>query len=160
MNAAVHRTHRVFGVVAFQAEVHTLGLLLCPVTIMIAAAIGGRAGIWFFMIVGSMENFPQAGIGLCVLQMLLGTIGEKNRALTISLYTMAVTLSNSLMPYLGVQLYNALGADRQAFFTFNTICVVWRILSTSLFIFRYFLYKKKPSLFLCTEETERLSAGN
>lgn len=137
-----------------------LGLLLCPVTIMIAAAIGGRAGIWFFMIAGSMENFPQAGIGLCVLQMLLGTIGEKNRALTISLYTMAVTLSNSLMPYLGVQLYNALGADRQAFFTFNTICVVWRILSTSLFIFRYFLYKKKPSLFLCTEEAERLSAGN
>ena len=30
MDAAVHRTHRIFGVVAFQAEVHTLGLLLCP----------------------------------------------------------------------------------------------------------------------------------
>lgn len=130
-----------------------LGLMLCPATIMIAAVIGGKAGIWFFMIVGSMENFPQAGIGLCVLQMLLSTIGEKNRALTISLYTMVITLSNSLMPFLGVQLYNALGADRKAFFLFYAIAQVWRILSTSLFTFRYLLYKKRPELFTISEET-------
>lgn len=118
------------------------GLMLCPPTIMAAALMGGQAGIWFFMLFGSALNFPQACIGLCVLQMLLGSIGEKNRALTISLYTMAITLSNSIMPYLGVQLYNALGADTRAFYLFNSIAWVWRICSTGLFIWRYRLYKK------------------
>lgn len=121
-------------------------LMLCPPTIMAAALMGGQAGVWFFMLFGSALNFPQACIGLCVLQMLLGSIGEKNRALTISLYTMAITLSNSIMPYLGVQLYNALGADLRAFYIFNSIAWVWRICSTSLFIWRYRLYKKKHPL--------------
>lgn len=121
-------------------------LMLCPVAIMAAVMIGGNAGIWFFMLFGSALNFPQACIGLCVLQMLLGSIGEKNRALTISLYTMVITLSNSIMPYLGVQLYNVLGADLQAFYIFNSIALVWRVGSTGLFLWRYRLYKKNHPL--------------
>jgi len=123
-----------------------LALFLCPLTIMTAVLIGGKAGILLFLICGSAENFPQACIGLCVLQMLLGVISDKNRALVISLYTMVITLSNSLMPFLGVKLYTLLGGDLQAFYTFNTIVAVWRTFSTSLFFFRYFLYKKKPGL--------------
>lgn len=131
------------------------GLLLCPATIMAARAIGGKAGIWFFMIVGSAENFPQACIGLCVLQMLLAVIPDRNRALTISLYTMTITLSNSLMPLLGVRLYNALGGGEAAFFTFNGIVFIWRLFSTSLFVFRYLLSRKKPELFRLSEEERR-----
>ena len=134
------------------------GLLWCPVTIMAARAIGGDAGRWFFMIAGSMENFPQACIGLCILQMLLAVIPDKNRALTISLYTMTITLSNSLMPLLGVRIYNALGGGEQAFYLFNGMVFIWRILSTSLFFFRYRLSLKKPDLFLMPEEEKHAAS--
>ncbi|MBR0143659.1 MAG: MFS transporter [Clostridia bacterium] len=134
------------------------GLLLCPATIMAAHAIGGDAGRWFFMIVGSAENFPQACIALCILQMLLAVIPDRNRALTISLYTMMITLSNSLMPLLGVRIFNALGGETKAFYLFNGIVFVWRILSTSLFVYRYLLYRKKPDLFLMPEEEKRASS--
>ena len=104
------------------------------------------------MIAGSAENFPQACIALCILQMLLAVIPDRNRALTISLYTMTITLSNSLMPLLGVRIFNAFGGETAAFYLFNSIVFCWRLLSTSLFVFRYFLFRKKPDLFLMPEE--------
>ena len=53
---------------------------------------------------------------------------QKNRSLIISLHMMAVTLSNALMPYLGVWLYEALGADLRALGCSTSSCsaCAWR----------------------------------
>ena len=48
----------------------------------------------------------------------------------ISLFTMITTLTNSVLPLLGVRLYTALGADLTALYRFNLIDLGVRILST------------------------------
>lgn len=56
-----------------------------------------------------------------------------------------VTLSNAVMPFVGVQLYNALGADYNAFLLFNSIAFVWRSLALCLFLYRYFRFRRRAA---------------
>lgn len=60
----------------------------------------------------------------------------------ISLFTMMTTLTNSVLPLLGVRLYTALGADFTALYRFNLIDLGVRILSTLGLIWRYQKAKK------------------
>lgn len=114
------------------------GLALCPIVMLSSlAAVPLGYGVITFMVLGGIANFSQASIAICVIQMLLRTAPQKNRAMVISLYTMAVTLSNSLQPYIGVKLYDALGADKKALIIFNLIVLFWRLLATGLFVIRY-----------------------
>lgn len=60
----------------------------------------------------------------------------------ISLFTMMTTLTNSVLPLLGVRLYTALGADLTALYRFNLIDLGVRILSTLGLVWRYQKAKK------------------
>lgn len=62
---------------------------------------------------------PQSCINLCVVQMLLTSLPERGRSFLVSLYTVVITLSNSLLPLLGVHLYTFLGANARALFALN-----------------------------------------
>ena len=55
----------------------------------------------YFMILALIGNIPQGATNMCVVQLLLQAT-PKNRALIISIYTLFVTLSNSLLPFFGV----------------------------------------------------------
>ena len=73
----------------------------------------------YFMILALIGNIPQGATNMCVVQLLLQATPKKNRALIISIYTLFVTLSNSLLPFFGVSVYTALGANDTAIFTVN-----------------------------------------
>ena len=87
-------------------------------------------------------NAPQCAVALCTVQILLNAAPEKNRSLLISLFTMITTLTNSVLPLLGVRLYTALGADLTALYRFNLIDLGVRILSTLGLVWRYQKAKK------------------
>lgn len=55
----------------------------------------------YFMILALIGNIPQGATNMCVVQLLLQATPKKNRALIISIYTLFVTLSNSLLPFFG-----------------------------------------------------------
>lgn len=95
-----------------------------------------------FLVLGTLVCIPQGANNLCLVQMLLEVTPEKNRSLIVSLNMAFVTLSNAVMPFVGVQLYNALGADYNAFLLFNSIAFVWRSLALCLFLYRYFRFRQ------------------
>lgn len=127
-----------------------LGLISCPLTMMVVPLLPLPARPVSFIIINTILNAPQCAVALCGVQLLLKAAPEKNRSLIVSLYTMVITLSNSIMPYLGVELYTALGADITAVYLFNTIVLVLRCAAFALLFIRYRVAKKEG--FLVTAE--------
>lgn len=123
-----------------------LGLISCPLTMMVVPLLPVSARPISFIIINTILNAPQCATSLCVVQILLKVSPEKNRSLIVSLYTMVITLSNSLMPYLGVQIYTALGADITALYLFNTLTLVLRCASFGLLFWRYKVCKREGTL--------------
>ena len=106
----------------------------------------------YFMILALIGNIPQGATNMCVVQLLLQAT-PKNRALIISIYTLFVTLSNSLLPFFGVSAYTALGANETAIFTVNVIESAARFGVLIMMILRYRMMKRRGDLFrpLCEE---------
>ena len=87
--------------------------------------MGYRIPIFTFVAV--IATLLQAGMNLAIVQLLLDNIPGKNRSVIISIYTMLTTLSNCIMPFLGVQLYTLLGANERAlliYYSFGTTSTV------------------------------------
>ena len=122
-----------------------LSLMLCPLTMLVSglAPVGLRPAV--FLVLGTLVCIPQGANNLCLVQMLLEVTPEKNRSLIVSLNMAFVTLSNAVMPFVGMQLYNALGADYNAFLLFNSIAFVWRSLALCLFLYRYFRFRRRAA---------------
>ena len=94
--------------------------------------------LWFvFIAVVTLLCAPQSCINLCIVQMLLSAVPERGRSLIVSLYTIVVTLSNSLMPLFGVQLYTWWGADAQSLLAVNLCVFAWRAVALTIFVLRW-----------------------
>lgn len=119
-----------------------IGLCFCPVIMILVPHLSlAYRGVTFIVLM-TVLNAPQCAVALCTVQILLNAAPEKNRSLLISLFTMMTTLTNSVLPLLGVRLYTALGADLTALYRFNLIDLGVRILSTLGLIWRYQKAKK------------------
>ena len=130
----------------FTILIGMFGLVLCSVSMMICANLPVNVAPWIFTALITIVNAPQCAIALCVVQMLLKVAPERNRSLIISLYTMVITLSNSLTPFLGVQLYTALGADNFAFYFTNIFTMIWRTAAFAICVWRYLTLKKQGKI--------------
>lgn len=114
-----------------------IGLCFCPVIMILVPHLPlAYRGVTFIVLM-TVLNAPQCAVALCTVQILLNAAPEKNRSLLISLFTMMTTLTNSVLPLLGVRLYTALGADLTALYRFNLIDLGVRILSTLGLVWRY-----------------------
>jgi len=119
-----------------------IGLCFCPVIMILVPHLPlAYRGVTFIVLM-TVLNAPQCAVALCTVQILLNAAPEKNRSLLISLFTMMTTLTNSVLPLLGVRLYTALGADLTALYRFNLIDLGVRILSTLGLVWRYQKAKK------------------
>lgn len=119
-----------------------IGLYFCPVIMILVPHLPlAYRGVTFIVLM-TVLNAPQCAVALCTVQILLNAAPEKNRSLLISLFTMMTTLTNSVLPLLGVRLYTALGADLTALYRFNLIDLGVRILSTLGLVWRYQKAKK------------------
>lgn len=112
-------------------------LVCCPLTVCLCLALPHAARPFVFIAVVTLLCAPQSCINLCIVQMLLSAVPERGRSLIVSLYTIVVTLSNSLMPLFGVQLYTWWGADAQSLLTVNLCVFVWRAVALTIFVLRW-----------------------
>lgn len=122
-----------------------LSPMLCPLDDARLRPCARGAAAAVFLVLGTLVCIPQGANNLCLVQMLLEVTPEKNRSLIVSLNMAFVTLSNAVMPFVGVQLYNALGADYNAFLLFNSLAFVWRSLALCLFLYRYFRFRRRAA---------------
>lgn len=115
-----------------------VSLALCPMVMFasLAAAPMGYGPITM-IVLATVVFSPQCAVNLCLVQMLLDAIPEKNRSLIVSLNMMFVTLSNAFVPFLGVQLYTALGSDLRAYKLFMLTALIFRTTTLVIFVLRY-----------------------
>ena len=123
--------------VHFTVCVSAVTLALFPIDMLAAVAMPPALRPWVFIIMASLTNVFECAIPMCMVQMLLEAAPERHRSLTVSLYTILTTLSNALLPFLGVRLYNALGGDWRAFRLFFVIEFVWRVGVGAYYVLRY-----------------------
>jgi len=122
------------------------GAALYPVfaTLMTFVPLGIRP--WAFIFMCCIACCFECGIVMCLVQMMLEVVPEKHRSLTVSLYTILITISNAVMPLFGVKIYTWLGADLTAFRTFFMMELVYRVFVGGFFIVRYLRLKKRGGI--------------
>ena len=120
-----------------------LGLAVFPIGMIIATSVSVAEGRIIFLILHTLASMTMAVIMLNVLQCLLQVLPEKNKTLNIAIYTVLITLSNALMPLVGVMIYTQLGGNLKALQTTFWIIFGTRIISTSLWLLRWWMLRKE-----------------
>ncbi len=120
-----------------------LGLAFCPICMMISTSLPGKAGMITFLVLNTLANLAFATIPLNLPQYLLSVIPEKNKTISISIYTVFITLSNAIMPMAGVKAYQLLGNNIHAFRRVFLILFLFRIASTFQWYLSYKSHKRE-----------------
>ena len=113
-----------------------LGLCFCPVIMMLCTRLPLGQRMLPFTLLVTVLNAPQCATNLCIVQILLRVAPKSCRSLAVSLFTLTTTLTNCVMPYLGVQLYTSLGGDYRALMLFNAFNLLCRLLTLGLLLWR------------------------
>ncbi|MDP4092930.1 MAG: MFS transporter [Bacillota bacterium] len=129
--------------VRFPIILGSLGLALCPMAMIIGTSIKSGMGATVFLILNTIFNFAYATVMLNILQCLIQVIPQVNKTLSISIYNALVTLSNAVMPIVGVQIYAAFGSDRKALQLTFLIVFTARIIATGLWALRWWRHRKE-----------------
>jgi MFS family permease len=122
----------------------SLALSLFPLCMNFSTSLPVDKGAVVFLVLSTLSNFAFATITLNIPQCLLQVVPEKNKTLSISIYTVLTSLSNAVMPLVGVQLYTALGSNLEALHTTYFIIFIMRIIAASLWIARWWVMRKEP----------------
>ena len=122
-----------------------LGLALCPVAIFVSTLVPLSIGpaIFLGIHVIAMLFFPT--IGLNLFQCLMPVLDEEYRSFSVSVYTCLITISNAVMPVIGVAIYRALGGNIAALRITFAIVFVMRIIAAGLWWLRI-KYSEKAAL--------------
>jgi len=113
-----------------------LGLALNPVAIIVATSLPLAAGPVVFLIMHTIAMLTFATVGLNIFQCLMPVLDTEYRGFSISVYTCLITLSNAIMPVVGVALYRTLGGDLNGLRWAFAIVLVLRLMAGGLWWFR------------------------
>jgi MFS family permease len=130
--------------IRFSIIMGSLGLCFFPLAMIIGTSLPLTIGPSVFLVLNTLSNFAFATIALNILQCLLQVIPEKNKTLSISIYSLLVSLSNAVMPMVGVKVYTVLGANLKALHSTLLIIFAFRIVATGLWTLRWWLLRKTP----------------
>lgn len=130
--------------VRFPIIIGSLGLSFFPLIIIFCTTLPLSIGPLIFLILSTLSNFAFATITLNILQCLLQVIPEKNKTLSISMYTFIIALSNAVMPVVGVKVYTGLGGDLRAFHITFFILFILRIIATGIWTLRWWMLRDEP----------------
>lgn len=122
----------------------SLGLAMFPIGMIVATSAPLAQGRIIFLTIHTLASLTMAVIMLNVLQCLLQVLPDNNKTLNISMYTVLITLSNAVMPMVGIMIYTHLGANLKAFQTTFLIIFSVRIVATGLWTLRWWLLRKQP----------------
>ena len=129
--------------VRFVFVIGAAGFAFCSAVMFLSLYMTLPLQMPFYYIMQSIGGSAFSAFQLSLLQCLLEAIPDKNRALSISIYSMILLFSNVIMPYLGVYIYNISGESRQAMiFAFGIVTFI-RIISVFAAFLRWYLLRKE-----------------
>lgn len=124
-----------------------LGLALCPICMIVGTSLPINSAPVVFLLMNTFANLALANVTLNMPQYLLLSIPEKNKTLSIAIYTVFIMLSNAIMPMTGVKIYTMLGANLWALQRVFWILFSLRIIS-SVFWFVNWKRSKKEEVIM------------
>jgi len=113
-----------------------LGLTLNPIVMIVATSLPIFIGPTAFLVMHTISMLTFATIGLNLFQCLMPVLDEEYRSFSISVYTCLTTLSNAVMPVVGVAIYRGLGGGLDGLRMVFTIVFVLRIIAAGLWWLR------------------------
>jgi len=113
-----------------------LGLALCPLAIIVGTSLPLSYGPFVFLVIHAVGHLAFANITLNLFQCLLKVVDEEYRSFSISVYSCMITLSNAVMPIVGVAIYRGLGGDVNALRLTFAMLFVLRVLAAGLWLLR------------------------
>ena len=125
--------------VVFTLSFGIFGFCCHPISMIVSTALPASVNQYVFLLMNTLSCFAVATLNLNLFQCLLQVLDEENRTLSISIYTIFVSLSNAVMPIAGVALYRGLGADLSALRTAFIIVFFLRIIAGGLWLLRWYL---------------------
>lgn len=137
------RTNEKYGI-RFSIIMGGLGLCFFPLILIFSTNLPLTIGPTVFLILGTLANFAFATVALNIFQCLLQVIPDKNKTLSISIYTLLISLSNAVMPMVGVKVYTYFGASLNALQITFYIIFASRIISLFLWTLRWWLLRNEP----------------
>lgn len=130
--------------VRFSIILGSFGISLFPLVMIISTSLPLHIGKIVFLVLGTLANFAFATVALNLLQCLLQVVPEKNKTLSIAVYTLMISLSNAVMPMAGVKLYTILGENLKALHITFIILFIGRLIATGLWTLRWWMLRKEP----------------
>lgn len=121
----------------------TIGLSIYPLAMIISTSLPLTIGKPVFIALIVVAGFGFTAIPLNIFQCLLQVIPVKNKTLSISVYTLLITLSNVVMPMAGVWVYTLLGASKSALHTTFILIFIGRIIAAGLWVMLWRRNNKK-----------------
>ena len=122
------------------------GFAFCSLTILFAMMMPLTIGIWFYYVFHCIGASAYSAFQLSLLLCLLEVIPNVNKTLSIAIYSSIILISNAVMPFAGVHIYNLLGENKQALMITIGIVAAIRIVATIAALIRYIRYKKRDDL--------------
>lgn len=117
------------------------GLAFASISIIVSTLIyeSGQVVLAYisFMVIWFLSNLPQPVNVLNLPLCLMEVADEKYSALCISLFTILTTITNAIMPSIGVFLYNTFGANADGFRMTYVIIFFLRLCAGTLWFYRY-----------------------
>ncbi len=127
----------------FSIILGTLGLSIYPLAMIVSTSLPLAIGKPVFIVLIIVAGFGFTAIPLNILQCLLQVIPVQNKTLSISVYTVLITLSNVVMPMMGVQVYTLLGGSKSALHTTFILIFIARIIAAGLWAMLWRRNKKR-----------------
>lgn len=114
-----------------------IGLALCPISMIVGTSLPISYAPVVFLCMNTFANLALANVSLNLPQYLLISIPERNRTLSIAIYTVFITLSNAIMPMTGVRVYTLLGGNLSALQTVFWGLFILRIISSGFWFLNW-----------------------
>jgi MFS family permease len=132
--------------VRFVFVIGAAGFAFCSLTILFAMMMPPSIGIIFYYVFHCIGSSTFSAFQLSLLLCLLEVIPNVDKTLSIAIYSTVILMSNAVMPFLGVHIYNLLGENRQAMIITIGIVSAIRIAATIAALVRYYVYKNRDDL--------------
>ncbi|GEM_PF-579187 len=129
--------------VKFVFFIGAAGFAFCCLSMFFALLMPLKPGVWTYFIFQSIGSSAFSAFQFSLLLCLLEVIPPINKTLSIALYSSLILVSNIIMPYLGVFIYNVLGENREAMTAAIGVVAVVRIVAATLAFIRWYRHRKE-----------------
>jgi len=133
--------------VRFVFVIGSAGFAFSSVVMILSLMMPPLLRLPFYFVFQTVGGSAFSAFQLSLLQCLLESIPDRNRSVSIAIYSTGILFSNVVMPYLGVYMYNVLGQSLSAMIMTFGIIAALRIFATAAAFYRWYKMRTEIEIY-------------